>query len=57
MIILQYAFAIVFLAVSGYFTAWMGGSKPIKSIIRITVWGTFAMIVSALAGHLFGVNV
>lgn len=54
--ILQYGFAIVFLAVSGALAAGAGGSNKIKSILRICLWGTVAMCASALVGYLFGVQ-
>jgi VIT1/CCC1 family predicted Fe2+/Mn2+ transporter len=51
---IQYAFAILFLAVLGIVAARAGGSNPIKAVFRITFWGTLAM---ALIGHLFQVNI
>jgi vacuolar iron transporter family protein len=33
-----------------------GGSTVGKAILRITVWGTLAMGLSAFVGYLFGVN-
>jgi VIT1/CCC1 family predicted Fe2+/Mn2+ transporter len=56
MIYYQYGFAIIFLAFSGVVAAKTGGSTIGKSIARICFWGTFAMCMSALVGHLFGVN-
>lgn len=52
-----YGFTILFLAVLGIISAKTGGSKALKSVGRITVWGTLAMGISALVGYLFGVNV
>jgi len=52
-----YGFAIVFLIALGATSAKTGGSNIIKAIVRITVWGTIAMVLSALVGYLFGVNV
>lgn len=57
MIVYQYGFSILFLAISGVLAAKAGGSKIVKSVLRICIWGTFAMLMSALVGHLFGVNV
>lgn len=54
--VLQYAFAILFLAVSGGLAAGAGGSNKIKSIVRICLWGTVAMCTSALVGYLFGIQ-
>jgi len=56
MVILLYAFAIVFLALSGAVAAKAGGSSMIKSIIRICFWGTIAMGITAFVGYLFGVK-
>lgn len=52
-----YGFTIVFLAILGAVSAKVGGSEIPKAILRITVWGTVAMLLSALVGYLFGVNV
>lgn len=53
----QYGCSIVFLAFSGVLAAKAGGSKVVKSVLRICIWGTFAMLMSALVGYLFGVQV
>lgn len=52
-----YGFTIVFLIILGIIAAKTGGSTIGKAIIRITVWGTLAMGLSAFVGYLFGVNV
>jgi VIT1/CCC1 family predicted Fe2+/Mn2+ transporter len=52
-----YGFTILFLIVLGSISAKTGGSSIKKSILRITIWGTIAMVLSALVGYLFGVNV
>jgi len=57
MIFYQYGFSIVFLGFSGTFAAKVGGSIVYKSVIRICVWGTFAMLASALVGHIFNVKI
>jgi len=57
LIYLQYGFAIVFLVVLGTIAAKTGGSGVLKAILRITLWGTLAMGITALIGYLFGVNV
>lgn len=57
MLYYQYGFTIFFLMILGYLSARGGGSHAWKAIIRITVWGTLAMIASATVGYLFGVNV
>jgi VIT1/CCC1 family predicted Fe2+/Mn2+ transporter len=51
-----YGFAILFLVILGILAAKTGGSSVWKSILRITVWGTAAMGLTALVGHLFGVS-
>ncbi|WP_433763630.1 VIT1/CCC1 transporter family protein [Flavobacterium ginsenosidimutans] len=56
MIFYQYGFSIVFLAFSGILAAKAGGSNIIKSVLRICIWGTFAMAASALVGYIFGVQ-
>lgn len=52
-----YGFTIVFLGILGTVSAKVGGSSVAKAIMRIIIWGTIAMILSALVGYLFGVNV
>jgi VIT1/CCC1 family predicted Fe2+/Mn2+ transporter len=56
MIFFQYGFSILFLALSGTLAAKVGGSKIVKSVLRICIWGTIAMVMSALIGYLFGVS-
>jgi VIT1/CCC1 family predicted Fe2+/Mn2+ transporter len=56
MVVNQYGFSIVFLALSGFIAAKVGGSGVMKSVLRICFWGTVAMGVTALVGYLFGVN-
>src|SRR5690554_1238978 len=51
-----YGSAILSLIVLGIISAKTGGSSIWKAIIRITFWGTLVMGLSALVGHLFGVN-
>nr|WP_179008629.1 VIT family protein [Winogradskyella forsetii] len=53
---IQYVFAILFLIVLGIISARTGGSKVLKPILRITFWGTLAMGITAIIGHLFNVN-
>jgi VIT1/CCC1 family predicted Fe2+/Mn2+ transporter len=57
MVYFQYGFSIVFLMVLGAISAKTGGSKIGIAVLRICFWGTVAMGVTALIGHLFGVNV
>lgn len=56
MIFYQYGFSIVFLAFSGILAAKAGGSNILKAVLRICIWGTFAMAASALVGYIFGVQ-
>ncbi|AOC96959.1 VIT family protein [Flavobacterium anhuiense] len=56
MVAYQYAFSILFLALSGTMAAKAGGSNVPKAVMRICIWGTFAMAASALVGWLFGVQ-
>ncbi|OJV19374.1 MAG: hypothetical protein BGO21_07725 [Dyadobacter sp. 50-39] len=49
-----YGFTIFFLFLLGATAAKTGGSEIFKAVIRITVWGTLAMLVSAFVGYLFG---
>lgn len=52
-----YGFTLVFLIILGITSAKTGGSSIPKSVIRITIWGSIAMLVSAFVGSLFGVSV
>ena len=52
-----YAFTIFSLIILGGFSAKTGGSKISIAVIRITIWGTIAMGLSALVGYLFGIQV
>tara|TARA_R110002012_G_scaffold308945_1_gene515662 strand:- start:158 stop:844 length:687 start_codon:yes stop_codon:yes gene_type:complete len=51
---IQYVSAIVFLIILGVLAAKTGGSPIRKAIIRITLWGTLAMGVTAFIGYVFG---
>lgn len=52
-----YGFTMVFLMFLGAISARTGGSSVAKAIVRITIWGTIAMGLSALVGYFFGVKV
>lgn len=56
MVINQYAFSMIFLALSGIVAAKTGGSGAFKGILRICFWGTIAMGITAFVGYLFGVK-
>lgn len=51
-----YASTIIFLGILGTMAAKTGGSSIPKAILRITIWGTIAMGLSALVGYIFGVS-
>lgn len=52
-----YGFTIFFLVILGITSAKTGGANIKKAILRIAIWGTIAMVLSALVGYLFGVTV
>jgi vacuolar iron transporter family protein len=52
-----YSFSIVFLILLGIIAAKTGGSNIKMAIVRITIWGTLAMGLTALVGYWFGVKV
>ncbi|MBB2148201.1 VIT family protein [Pedobacter sp. LMG 31462] len=56
MVIYQYGFAILFLALSAMVAAKAGGSNRGKAVLRICFWGTAAMLMTALVGYIFGVK-
>ncbi|MEN5088524.1 VIT family protein [Sphingobacterium faecium] len=56
MVLYQYGFAIIFLALSALIAAKAGGSNRGKAVLRICFWGTAAMLVTAFVGYLFGVQ-
>jgi len=56
MVYFQYGFAIASLILLGALAAKTGGSSIGKAIVRITFWGTVAMLLTAAVGHLFEVS-
>ena len=48
----EYVFSISFLALLGGISARIGGSNAWKAMVRITIWGTITMGLSALVGSL-----
>jgi VIT1/CCC1 family predicted Fe2+/Mn2+ transporter len=52
-----YGFTIIFLALLGATSAKTGGASIKKAVLRVIIWGTIAMVLSALVGYLFGVNI
>lgn len=57
MVYYQYFLATIFLAILGAIAAKTGGSGVGKGVLRITLWGTIAMALTAAVGHFFGVSV
>ncbi|MEJ1240537.1 VIT family protein [Chryseolinea sp. T2] len=51
-----YGFTIVSLVILGAISAKTGGSGIAKAIVRIVIWGTIAMGLSAFVGYIFGVD-
>ncbi len=52
-----YGFTTIFLIILGTISAKTGGSSLKKAILRIVIWGSIAMGLSALVGYIFGVKV
>ena len=52
-----YGVTIIALVVLGAVSAKAGGSSITKAVIRVVIWGSIAMGLSALVGYLFGVRV
>jgi VIT1/CCC1 family predicted Fe2+/Mn2+ transporter len=52
-----YGFTIISLIILGALSAKTGGSSIKKAVVRIVIWGTIAMVLSAMVGYLFGVKV
>ncbi|WP_192821257.1 VIT family protein [Rufibacter sp. LB8] len=52
-----YGFTILSLIALGAVSAKTGGSSKRKAVVRIVVWGTIAMGLSAFVGYIFGINV
>lgn len=51
------ATTIVTLALLGGFAGRLGGASPLRGAMRVCVWGSMAMAITALVGYLFGVNI
>lgn len=52
-----YGFTIISLIILGTVSAKTGGSSIKKAVIRIVIWGTIAMVLSAIVGYFFGIKV
>ncbi|MBV8522418.1 MAG: VIT family protein [Acetobacteraceae bacterium] len=48
--------SLILLAVLGAVGARIGGAEPQRAALRVTVWGVFAMAVTAVVGSVFGVR-
>lgn len=57
MVYYQYCLAIAFLLMLGTIAAKTGGSSIGKAALRITLWGTIAMALTAVVGRIFGVAI
>ncbi len=57
MVYFQYSLSIIFLMILGGIAATTGGAKVGTAVLRIAFWGTVAMGITAVVGHLFGVSV
>lgn len=57
MVYYEYGLATAFLAILGAVAAKTGGSGVGKAALRITLWGTIAMALTAVVGRIFGVVV
>jgi vacuolar iron transporter family protein len=47
---------VIALVLLGVLSAWAGGASKLKSAVRVTFWGAFAMSVTAAAGKFFGAS-
>lgn len=56
-VMMLYICALIFLVLLGIVAAHTGGSSVSKAVIRITLWGTIAMVLTAVVGYIFDVNV
>lgn len=46
--------SLLLLAVLGALSAYAGGAPVLRAMLRVTVWGALAMVITALIGSLFG---
>jgi VIT1/CCC1 family predicted Fe2+/Mn2+ transporter len=51
-----YGLSILLLSILGAIAEKTGGSSITKAVIRVTFWGTVAMVLTAIVGYLFNVN-
>lgn len=52
-----YFLTIFLLTALGYLSAKTGGADVIRSVVRVTFWGTLTMVSTAIVGYLFGVKI
>lgn len=50
-----YGFSIICLMLLGGISAKAGGAPMLPAIVRVTIWGSIAMGISAIIGHIFGI--
>jgi VIT1/CCC1 family predicted Fe2+/Mn2+ transporter len=48
---------LIALAITGWISAWLGGAKPLRPTLRVTVGGALAMAITFGIGHLVGATV
>jgi len=51
------AVVLLALAMTGWVAARLGGAKPLRPILRVTVGGALAMAITFAIGHLVGVTI
>ncbi len=56
MVLAQYLVAIAALVLLGVVSSRAGGTRTRPAILKVTLWGTLAMLASALVGYAFGVQ-
>lgn len=52
-----YMFTIIALVLLGAISAKTGGASIARAIIRVVIWGTIAMVLTAIVGYIFGVSI
>ena len=48
---------VVALAITGWLSAWIGGSPRLRAVLRVTIGGALALVVTWAIGALLGVAV
>ena len=47
--------SLVFLGLLGWLSAALGKAPVIRAVLRVVLWGAFAMLATSLVGKIFGV--